>query len=307
MPHDAAKTLKYEYFRNARGQNLRYATHFTENPKGLILILPGRTEFIEKYVETIQACLDRGYAVAAIDWIDHGLSDRSLPDRLKCHSRNFSEYVDDLTIWIEKILPTHFSPQLKRIGLGSSMGGHIAFRSAFERPALFNGLALAAPMFGIQAVHWMGMTGAQIVSGILALFSERTISSNGEDSFKARSTPGNGLFSHDPVRDKLHMDLCRQNPQLRTGDPTFGWVHAAIQSCAKIKQTDLSAMTTPVFLAISGKDMIVDNQASQALGRRIKGCDTITIEGAGHEILMETDVLQKKFWEGFDRLLERTI
>ena len=34
-------------------------------------------------------------------------------------------------------------------------------------------------------------------------------------------------------------------------------------------------------------------------------CEHVTIDGALHEILMETDERRAEFWEGFQRLLQR--
>ena len=50
---------------------LRYAT-FPKGPgapKGTICLVQGRTEFIEKYFETIADFQSRGFAVATLDWL----------------------------------------------------------------------------------------------------------------------------------------------------------------------------------------------------------------------------------------------
>src|SRR5689334_11979155 len=61
---------------------LRYALWSARGTsRGTILLLTGRGEFLEKYAtEVVGELLDRGFAVAAIDWRGQGLSDRPLPD-----------------------------------------------------------------------------------------------------------------------------------------------------------------------------------------------------------------------------------
>ena len=41
--------------------------------RGTVVVLPGRTEFIEKYFEVIDSLLKRGFCAAALDWRGQGL------------------------------------------------------------------------------------------------------------------------------------------------------------------------------------------------------------------------------------------
>ncbi|MBW2666702.1 MAG: alpha/beta hydrolase, partial [Deltaproteobacteria bacterium] len=61
--------------------------------RGTVVILNGRTEFVEKYFEVIGDLLRRHYAVATLDWRGQGLSDRPLRNRHKGHVRDFGLYV----------------------------------------------------------------------------------------------------------------------------------------------------------------------------------------------------------------------
>src|SRR5579872_3252957 len=74
------------------GVSLRFARwHPPRNRKGTLCLLPGRTEFIDKYFEVVNDARERGFAVAMIDWRGQGLSDRLLRDPRKGHIRDFSE------------------------------------------------------------------------------------------------------------------------------------------------------------------------------------------------------------------------
>ncbi|MGB2127714.1 alpha/beta hydrolase, partial [Planktomarina sp.] len=64
--------------------------------KGTVLILPGRTEYIEKYGGAAAALAQAGYSSLAIDWRGQGLSDRLLSDRLIGHVHRFSDYQQDV-------------------------------------------------------------------------------------------------------------------------------------------------------------------------------------------------------------------
>ena len=83
---------KGEWYRGAGGMRLRAAiwkpSHLTaEQPRGTVVLSPGRTEPIEKYFEVIGNFLARGWCVLTHDWRGQGLSARLLPDRLNGHAR----------------------------------------------------------------------------------------------------------------------------------------------------------------------------------------------------------------------------
>ena len=84
-----------EWFTGAAGVKLRAAIFRPEgSARGSIVLSGGRTEPIEKYFETIQDFLDRGFVVLAHDWRGQGLSARPLGDRLKGHAKGFDTYLD---------------------------------------------------------------------------------------------------------------------------------------------------------------------------------------------------------------------
>ena len=84
------------------GARLRYAWwNALGIPRGTVVILTGRGEFIEKYAtEVVGDLLERGFAVAAIDWRGQGLSDRPLQDRGKGHIDTFATYMADLRLFL---------------------------------------------------------------------------------------------------------------------------------------------------------------------------------------------------------------
>src|SRR6478735_8712131 len=81
-----------EWFSGADGATLRAALFRPAlileggQPRGSVVVSPGRSEPIEKYFEVVQDLLDRGFVVLVHDWRGQGLSHRALPDRLKGHA-----------------------------------------------------------------------------------------------------------------------------------------------------------------------------------------------------------------------------
>jgi alpha-beta hydrolase superfamily lysophospholipase len=75
------------------GVSLRFA-RWAPPPgrKGTVCLFQGRSEFIEKYFETVRDLRTRGFAVATLDWRGQGMSDRALRNRRKGYVRSFSQY-----------------------------------------------------------------------------------------------------------------------------------------------------------------------------------------------------------------------
>ena len=92
-----------------------------KNSAGTILLQHGHNEFIEKYYEVISEFIDRGYAVAMMDWRGQGLSSRVARNKKIGHIDNFKTYDQDFL----KVMNEYFKHHCPRpfIGFGHSMGG----------------------------------------------------------------------------------------------------------------------------------------------------------------------------------------
>ena len=107
------------------GVDLRFARWAPPSGrKGTVVVLQGRSEFIEKYFETVRDLRARGFAVATFDWRGQGLSDRALSDRRKGYVRNFGQYTTDLDAVMEQVVLPDCPPPI--FALGHSMGAAVA-------------------------------------------------------------------------------------------------------------------------------------------------------------------------------------
>ena len=88
------------FFRKSKdGRKLRIAIWKTPKKKvnGTVFFLNGHREFIEKYSETFEFFIRKGFNVITLDWRGWGLSERPFPSKPKIqHISSAKEYQLDL-------------------------------------------------------------------------------------------------------------------------------------------------------------------------------------------------------------------
>ena len=78
------------------GLRIRLGHFPAEEPRGTVLLFPGRTEYIEKYGRTASDLAAGGYDTLCIDWRGQGLADRLLEDVRTGHVHVFEDYQRDV-------------------------------------------------------------------------------------------------------------------------------------------------------------------------------------------------------------------
>ena len=153
IPSEVAATYRpadrYAFLQSGAAR-LRYAWwNAAGTPRGTVLVLPGRVEFIEKYAtEVVGELLERRFVVVGFDWRGQGLSDRPLADHDKGHIDRFETYISDLRLFLDTVV----APEAPRpiLALCHSMGGHLFLRSlSLHGNAPFAAAVLTAPMTGL--------------------------------------------------------------------------------------------------------------------------------------------------------------
>ncbi|MBI3433574.1 MAG: alpha/beta hydrolase, partial [Proteobacteria bacterium] len=134
------------------GVSLRFA-RWAPPPgrKGTVCLFQGRTEFIEKYFETIRELRARGFAVTALDWRGQGLSDRALADPRKGHVEDFAQYDIDLEAFMTEVVLPDCPPPL--FAIGHSTGAAILLRAAFRGQRWFDRIVLSTPMIELPGLR----------------------------------------------------------------------------------------------------------------------------------------------------------
>lgn len=297
-PPQGAEVIWYE----VRGLRLRmlYAPEPKDNhvkTRGLAIVCPGRTEFIEKYFEVARDLQARGFAVVIFDWPGQGLSERPLRNPLAGHIKNYSWYVDALAKGLDKI--DRRAPKTWVL-VAHSMGGAIALEALRTRALSVKAAAFSSPMWGIPIwffQRWYGHTMRALGFGAMQARPPQP-----DETFE------NNQLTHDEKRWRLYRRLIEAEPKLALGEPTIAWVVASLNVFREFFAPNAldHLRDLPTLIAMASEETIVKKSAQRKLARRFRNEKLINIQGAGHEILMETDERRDQFWKGFEDICRKS-
>jgi lysophospholipase len=295
----------FRYFKTADGLRIRWGhlPPLQSDGRGTVVLLNGRTEYLEKYAETAGELNRRGWAVYSFDWRGQGLSDRLVGNRLKGHVGRFRDYIDDLEQFVDLIRQQGAAQPM--ILMGHSMGGHIGLRYIRERRHAFTCAVLISPMIDIDlpalSRRWLH---AYVKAAVRLGFGRGFVPGGAAYAHKDRIFADNPLTS-DPERFQRRVAELAVHPRLALGGVTFGWLDAAFNSIDRVAAPDFArGLALPLLIVRATADRIVCRAAQGRLCRQAPDCRLVDIPGARHELLMETDAHRRKFWRAFDHFTQ---
>lgn len=277
-------------------------------PRGICVVLPGLTEFLEKYDETANELTARGLTVVSLDWRSQGASERNRSGNRAGHVTSFDEYDADMgAIVMQSVEPMQKNlialgrPPLPVIALAHSMGAHILLRFMHEHKRRFAGAVLTAPMLGLQT----GKYSPQFTQWLTFVLNIRRPSSQliytVEDRDPLHLPFEGNLVTSDRDRYERNREYLKAQPFLRIHGPTFGWLGAAFRSLQRLERKDFAEeIITPLLVVGAGRDRIVTTAATRDFVKRLPKAKYVEFEDSEHEILMENDAIRARFWTEFD-------
>ena len=261
--------------------------------KGTVVLLPGRTECIEKYGRAAGDLVRRGYSVLTIDWRGQGLSDRALSDPMMGHVEDFAEYQQDLDAALsagaEAGLPQPW------FLMAHSMGGAIGLRALMRRLP-FRAAVFSAPMWGIAMAAWLRPV-AQVVTAVAAPLGlkARYAPTTGPESYLLQVPfEGNVLTTDREMWDYM-AEQVRAVPALGLAGPSLAWLGAALRECSALAA--MPAPDVPAICALGTAEKVVD---VAPVHLRMAGWAKGQLDlypGAEHEIMMEGPATRARFFD----------
>jgi lysophospholipase len=301
VPDDAVTGM----LKTPDGVHLRFARFAPPaGRRGTVCILPGRTEWIEKYFETVRDLRNRGFAVAVIDWRGQGLSDRAFSDRYKGYVGSFSQFDTDLETFMREVVLPDCPPPI--FALAHSMGATILLRAIGRGQRWFDRVVLSAPMLGIAFAQSAGIAGGLLRVVRWAGFGGIYVPGRYPGVLDLRPFAGNPLTS-DPVRFARSAAILEAEPALALGGPTVAWADAAFRAMRAMREPSFPArIRQPILIIAAGRDAIVSNVVIEDFAMSLRAGTHLVVVGSQHELLMEQDRYRSQFFAAFDAFVPGT-
>jgi lysophospholipase len=288
-------------FQTNDGIEIRFITYACQPAvcKGTVVLLGGRSEFIEKYWETVNDLIKRKFDVFTFDWRGQGLSDRLLPNRHKGHVESYDDYLEDLSIFMDTIV----RPKAKKpiIILAHSMGAHITLRYLHDYPEIVDRAVLTSPLIDIPGPEWLKQVLRLLVRMVTSLGFKTCYATRSMDFDASKKRFQGNRLTRDKRRFQNTIDEVSNNPNLAVGGVTFGWLSAMFASIRlMLAKNFCQHITTPILILSAGSDTVVSNTSQRIICQRMHNCHLTTISDALHEMLIETDAIREQIWAHFD-------
>ena len=292
------------YFTTSDKVRLRYAIwpKSAGPQRGTICLVQGRTEYIEKYFETIADFRQRGFAVATFDWRGQGGSDRLIGNPTLGYVDRFDDYWTDLRCFHADILLPDCPMPFYLVG--HSMGGLASLYAASRDRMMFDRVFLSAPMVGLHGMEhslprWALFAEAMSFAGLGRLPMAR----RGDRRPDEAMYPDNPLTS-DMLRYTRMVDTLRADDGLYLGSPTFRWLAAAMRAMVEAgKDSFPGQIKIPLLMLAAARDRIVSTPTIEQLGLRLRTGRHMVIAGARHELFMESDAIRGQVLAAFDAFI----
>lgn len=262
---------------------IRIGVWGADAPKGTVLLLCGRTEYVEKYSIPAGDLAARGYATVAIDWRGQGLADRLLDDPRIGHVGQFSDYQHDVQAMLGAVREMGLPEPYYLIG--HSMGGCIGLR------ALYEGLPVAAaaftgPMWGISMAPYLRPVAWALGRLVPAIgFGSRLAPGTIKDPY-VLSAPfeDNTLTRTREMWDMMQGQLTT-HPDLALGGPSFVWLRSALDDTLDLARRP--APDVPCVAFLGDNERIVDTARVHERMNSWSNGTLHMLKGGEHEVMME--------------------
>ncbi len=279
------------WLKTSDGKRLRAGFWNATGTRGTVVLLPGRSEYIEKYGRTAVALAQSGYATLTVDWRGQGMSDRALADPLVGHVTDFAEYQTDLDALLT-FARVQGLPQPFHL-LAHSMGGTIGLR-ALLRGLPFQTAAFSGPMWGILISPLMRPIANVLSAASAALhFQHRYVFGTGPAIYVTDQPFADNTLTTNPDMWEYMRRQALAHPGLSLGGPSFGWLHAALTECRALSRLPSPKVAT--LCALGSHERIVDPKPILTRMPNWPNGTLRLVQGAEHEILMERPALRDGF------------
>lgn len=279
-----------------------------KRPRGSLLFLPGRGDFYEKYLESLDHWHRKGWHVTALDWRGQAGSGRLSPDPLIGHVQDYAVWIDDLAAFWQAWSAERADVPGPTVLIAHSMGGHLALRALAEKRVAPAAMVLSAPMLNFTTPGPLALLHA--VAQAMCRIGDPQ-----RGAWKWSEKPGEtaarraNLLTHDLERYDDEAFWRSARPELVLGPASWRWVERGYSSMQGLFAPGLlEAVETPVLLLSARHDKLVSARAIERAARRLPRGQLVGWgPEARHELLREVDPVRDEVLRRIDDFFDRLV
>lgn len=277
-----------------------------DGSRGRMLVVGGRGDMIEKYLEVMHHWAARGWAVTSFDWRGQGGSGRLTDDPMCGHVRDFADWIADLRALADDWRGDGGRDDRSSVMVAHSMGGHLLARALAEGMPPPDAAVLVAPMLGVHSAPFPMWLARLIARGMVALGrGGRPAWTQQENSARLRQMRQRRL-THDQDRYADELWWRDHSRDVALGPPSWTWVDQALRSTRALASNDrLPRVAVPLLVLAAARDRLVSTPAIRRVIARIPAARLhVYGDEAAHEILRELDPVRLDALRRIDMFLD---
>jgi len=276
------------------GIKIAYKIFKAPQEKARIVLLPGRTESIQKYAEVIYDLLvgkglrDMGYSIYVMDHRGQGESERLISNPHMQYVDSYKDFVVDLETFMDTIVgPTQ---NVKQLLLAHSMGGAIGTLYMWQHPKVFSAAVLSSPMFEINTAPFPKLVAVGLAEMGCAFGAGKTFAPT-QGGYVPFETFKLNDFTSCLDRYTMTEQGFVDAPETQMGGASYQFIRASFHATDKIAKIS-SLSEIPLLIFQAEKDKVVNPEGQNNFCANAKNCKLVQVPGAEHEVLMEVDSIR---------------
>jgi lysophospholipase len=203
---------------------------------------------------------------------------------------HYQDYVDDFGTFMNEVVLKDAPAEVHV--LGHSMGGLIASIYSIQHPGVIRSMALSAPMYEPNLGKYSECM-ALTIAGFMKLIGRETDIAPGRSLDEWKNPFDGNHVTHSAARYGYAQEFLYAHPDEAIGGPTYRWVQEAILGGRWVRKHAESFLTPVRILQDEDEEVVVSSFENQVC-KKAKSCEIQVIDGAKHEMLMESDAQRNR-------------
>ncbi len=324
-----ADTVTGGKFTSFDGTRIQYYRALNPHAKAVIVMVHGFCEFFGKFHEPAYNFWENGYSVYFIEQRGHGGSDRSVKNPDHVDVSDFSEYVEDLKTFMDKVVLPETQGLFTRAavagGAGNrasqgaaagagmmsarggsklpvllyahSMGGCVSTLFLERHPGYFKAAVLSSPMLKMTfgSIPLWQVKALMTVSKLLRWNEQLMPGMNDFDPAKP-DFEGSATLSRARYDYQWDLRVAPENGTLYTmNGGTYRWGRAAWKATQELLKAE-DQIKIPVLVCQAGIDAFVDNEGQDHFVQTAPNATLVRFPKAKHEIYASGGRIQERYF-----------